>query len=199
MIVSNPVDILTAVATKIAGPTFPPGRIFGTGTYLDTSRLKTIIANSVGIDPGSVEGFIICEHGPNSIPVWSSVRIGPLPLLNPNQEPDDTLKAIHQTVIDDGWDIVDGKGYTNWAIALTATHIAEMVLYDTRSIVAVSTYVRGLYGMEDDVYLSVPSKMTSNGVSRIVVLNLTDSEQDFFQKSAKSMWTKQQTVWDSLS
>jgi L-lactate dehydrogenase len=116
MIVSNPVDILTAVATRIAGPTFPPGRIFGTGTYLDTSRFKTIIANSAGIDPGSAEGFIIGEHGPNSIPVWSSVRLGPLPLLSPNQEPDDTLKAIHQTVADNGWDVVDGKGYTNWAI-----------------------------------------------------------------------------------
>ena len=106
---------------------------------------------------------------------------------------------IHQTVINDGWDVVDGKGYTNWAIALTATHIAEMVLNDTRSIIPVSTCVRGLYGVEDDVYMSVPSVLTSNGISRIVVLPLTDSEQDIFQKSAKSMWTKQQTVWDSLN
>ena len=199
VIVSNPADILTAVANKIAGPAFPSGRIFGTGTYLDTSRLKTIIADSAGIDPSSVEGFMIGEHGPNSIPVWSSVHLGPLPLLTPGQEPDDTLKAIHQTVINDGWDVVDGKGYTNWAIALTATHIAEMVLNDTRSIVPVSTCVRGLYGVEYDVYLSVPSVLTSNGISRIEVLPLTDSEQDIFQKSAKSMWTKQQTVWDSLN
>jgi L-lactate dehydrogenase len=102
LIVSNPAVILTAVATKIAGPTFPSGQIFGTGTYLDTSRLKTIIANSAGIDPCSVEGFIIGEHGPNSIPVWSPVRLGPLPLISPGQEPDDALKAIHQTVVGDG-------------------------------------------------------------------------------------------------
>lgn len=109
LIVSNPCDIMTAIAAKIAGPTFPQGKIFGAGTCLDSSRFQTLIAESMDLDPKNVHGYIIGEHGDSSIPVWSSVRVGALPLLDPGQEPDDTLKAIHKAVVDCAYDVIKLK------------------------------------------------------------------------------------------
>lgn len=198
LIASNPCDIMTAIASKIAGPSFPQGKIFGTGTCLDSSRFRTIIADSMDLDPNSIHGYIIGEHGDSSIPVWSSVRVGALPLLRPGQEPCDTLQAIHKAVVDSAYDVINLKGYTNWAIGMSTAHIATMILDDTRTIVPVSTCVRGLYGVEDDVFLSVPCSLSSNGVQRVAVLPLTDSEEDTFRTCAKRIWEVQQPIWDSL-
>eukprot|EP00435_Cladocopium_sp_Y103_P034008 s272_g8.t1 len=182
LIVSNPCDIMTAIATKLAGPDFPQGKIFGAGTCLDTSRFQTLIAQSMDLDPRNVHGYIIGEHGDSSIPVWSSVRVGALPLLDPGQEPDETLQKIHKKVVDSAYEVISLKGYTNWAIGMSTAHLCKIVLNDTRSIVPVSTCVRGLYGVEGDVFLSVPCSLSGNGVQRVAVLPLTDSEKATFQK-----------------
>jgi len=116
MVVSNPCDIMTAIAAKIAGPNFPQGKVFGAGTCLDSSRFQSLIAQSMDLDPRNIHGYIIGEHGDSSIPVWSSVRVGALPLLDPGQEADDTLKAIHKAVVNSAYDVINLKGYTNWAI-----------------------------------------------------------------------------------
>lgn len=198
LIVSNPCDIMTAIATKLAGPDFPQGKIFGAGTCLDTSRFQTLIAHAMDLDPRNVHGYIIGEHGDSSIPVWSSVRVGALPLLEPGQEPDETLQKIHKKVIDSAYEVISLKGYTNWAIGMSTAHLCKIVLNDTRSIVPVSTCVRGLYGVEGDVFLSVPCSLSSNGVQRVAVLPLTDSEKATFQKCAKSIWEVQKPIWDNL-
>lgn len=101
----NPCDIMTAIATKLAGPDFPQGKIFGAGTCLDTSRFQSLIAHAMDLDPRNVHGYIIGEHGDSSIPVWSSVRVGALPLLDPGQEPDETLQKIHKKVIDSAYEV----------------------------------------------------------------------------------------------
>lgn len=242
IIVTNPCDIMTAIASKIAGPSFPPGQIFGTGSSLDSSRLRSLIANSAGLvsvikiiqskyycimirvsclllypqqntqhihliilfstsyqDTESVQGFIIGEHGPSSIPVWSSVRLGALALLNPGEESDETLKAIHKHVVDEGWDIVSLKGASpTMAIAMVTSSIAKMILTDKRSIIPVSTCIRGLYGVENDVFLSFPCCLSSKGVRRIQELPLSDDEQETFRKSAEDQWEIQKPFWDSL-
>ena len=115
-IISNPCDVMTAVATKIAGPHVPVGRIFGSGTCLDSSRLRSLIAKSMDLDPQNIHGYVIGEHGDSSIAVWSSVRVGALPLLQKGQEPDETLKCLHQEVVNAAGDVIKLKGYTNWAI-----------------------------------------------------------------------------------
>jgi L-lactate dehydrogenase len=116
-IVSNPCDVMTAVAAKIAGPNVPVGRIFGSGTCLDSSRLRSLIAKSMDLDPKNIHGYVIGEHGDSSIAVWSSVRVGALPLLKQGQEePDETLKCLHQEVVNAAGDVIKLKGYTNWAI-----------------------------------------------------------------------------------
>jgi L-lactate dehydrogenase len=198
-IVSNPCDIMTAVATKIAGPKVPPGRIFGSGTCLDSSRLRSLIAKSMDLDPNSIHGYVIGEHGDSSIAVWSSVRVGALPLLKEGEEPSPTLIALHREVVNAAGDVIRLKGYTNWAIGLTAAHIAKSVLKDTRSIFPVSTCVRGLYGVKEDVYLSVPCSISAKGVQRVAVLPLRPSEEEGFRRSAAHVWEVQKGVWDSIA
>lgn len=198
LIVSNPCDIMTAIAAKIAGPDYPQGKIFGAGTCLDSSRFQTLIAESMDLDPKNVHGYIIGEHGDSSIPVWSSVRVGALPLLDPGQEADETLNALHKAVVDSAYDVINLKGYTNWAIGMSTAYIAKAVLNDTRTIIPVSTCVRGLYGVENDVFLSVPCSISSNGVQRVAVLPLTDSEKETFVKCAKGIWEVQEPLWKDL-
>lgn len=198
LIASNPCDIMAAVASKIAGPSFPQGKIFGTGTAIDSSRFQTIIANSMDLDPNSIHGYIIGEHGDSSIPVWSSVRIGAVPLLQPGEEPPETLEAVHKAVVDSAYDVINLKGYTNWAIGMSTAFIAKKILNDTRTIIPVSTCVRGLYGVEDDVFLSVPCNVSREGVLGVTKLPLTDAEEEIFRSCAKRIWEVQEPIWDKI-
>lgn len=198
MIVSNPCDIMTALACKMAGPDYPQGKIFGTGTTLDSSRFQCLIAQSMDLDPRNVHGYIIGEHGDSSVPVWSSVRIGALPLLAPGQPVDDTLKAIHKAVVDSAYDVINLKGYTNWAIGMSVAYLAKAVLNDNRTISPVSTCVRGLYGIEEDVFLALPCSIGSQGVQRVAILPLTPEEEATLQKSAKGIWEAQKPIWEQL-
>jgi L-lactate dehydrogenase len=124
-IVSNPCDIMTAVANKVAGPSVPPGRIFGSGTCLDSSRLKSLLGKALGIDASSVSGYVVGEHGDHSVPLWSSVRIGGIPMLEPGEEPTEIHRSMHRQVVDSAYDVILRKGYTNWAVGLTGAYIAR--------------------------------------------------------------------------
>jgi L-lactate dehydrogenase len=105
---------MTAVAAKIAGPSIPPGRIFGSGTCLDSSRLRSLISKKLDLDTSAVTGFVIGEHGDTSVPVWSSVSIGGVPLLSKGQEPGKIHEDMHREVVDSAYDVIAKKGYTNW-------------------------------------------------------------------------------------
>jgi L-lactate dehydrogenase len=197
-IVSNPCDIMTAVAAKIAGPSVPAGRIFGSGTCLDSSRLRSLIAKALDIDSRSVHGYIIGEHGDSSIPAWSAVRVGGIPFLKVGEEPSDIHKAMHREVVESAGDVIALKGYTNWAVGLTAAHIAHAVVTDSRSILPISTCVRGLYGIDHDVFLSLPCNIGATGVRRVLSLPLTETEKTGFKNSAETVWSVQKGVWDSV-
>ena len=198
-IVSNPCDVMTAVAAKIAGPSVPPGRIFGSGTCLDSSRLRSLIAKSLGdIDTSAVSGYVIGEHGDSSVPVWSSVHVGGVPLLKVGQGPSEMHLQMHKKVVDSAYDVIEKKGYTNWAVGLTGAYIANAVLDDTRQIMPVSTCVRGLKGITNDVFLSMPAGIGSTGVRRVVDIPLTQSELEAFKRSAQAVWDVQRGVWNNL-
>jgi L-lactate dehydrogenase len=115
-IVANPCDILTAVASKIAGPTLPAGRIFGSGTCLDSSRLRSLISKSLNLDASVVQGYILGEHGDSSVPIWSSVRVGGVPLLKHGEEPGEIHDNMHREIVNSAYDVIERKGSTNWAI-----------------------------------------------------------------------------------
>ena len=196
--VSNPCDIMTAVAAKIAGPSVPPCRIFGSDTCLDTSRLRSLIGNALGVDTRNVHGYIIGEHGDSSIAVWSGVNVGGIPLLEHGAEPSEVHHAMHRNVVESAGDVIIKKGYTNWAVGMTVAHIAKNVLGDTGSIITVSTCVRGLYGIENDVYSSLPCVLGASGERPVVILPLSESEKTGFIKSCKLVWEVQKRVWDSV-
>ena len=197
-IVANPVDIMTAVAAKIAGPSIPAGRVFGSGTCLDSSRLVSLISKKLDLDASAVSGFVIGEHGDSSVPVWSSIRVGGVPLLEAGQEPTALHERMHKEVVDSAYDVIQKKGYTNWAVGLTAAHIARAILDDTRQVMPLSTCIRGMYGIEEDIFTSVPCVVGSTGIRRVVKLPLSDSEQARLQKSADTLWGIQKDVWEQI-
>jgi len=199
-IVSNPCDIMTAVAAKIAGPDVAPGRIFGSGTALDSSRFRCLIAKTVGgIDPSSVHAYIIGEHGDSSVAVYSSIRIGGIPLLQHGEKPKKTHLDLHKEVVDSAMDVIRRKGYTNWAIGLATARIAKVVVGDLCAIIPISTCVRGIYNnVEKDVFLSVPCVVGSSGVKKVLQLPLTDDEMLLFEKSAAQVWEVQKDIWDRV-
>lgn len=197
-IVANPVDVMTAVAAKIAGPGIPPGRIFGSGTCLDSSRLRSLISKKLDLDASAVHGYVIGEHGDSSVPVWSSVRVGGVPILKDGEEPTPIHNDMHRQVVESAYDVIAKKGYTNWAVGLTGSYIARAVVDDTRQIMPVSTCVRGLYGIEEDVFTSMPCSVGSTGIQRVVRLPLTDSEQAKLLKSTETLWKMQKDIWDKI-
>ncbi|KAL3922310.1 MAG: hypothetical protein SGILL_002274 [Bacillariaceae sp.] len=197
-IVANPCDILTAVASKIAGPTLPAGRIFGSGTCLDSSRLRSLIAKQLNLDASAVHGHILGEHGDSSVPVWSSVRVGGVPILKAGEEPSEVLVEMHKEVVNSAYNVIERKGSTNWAIGLTNASIGRAILYDTRNVMPLSTCVRGMYGMTEDVYLSVPCVVGAVGIHRTIELDLSDSERDSFAKTADTIWDIQKGIWKNI-
>jgi len=195
-IVSNPCDIMSAVASKVATD-LPPGRIFGSGTVLDTGRFRQLIASSLNIDVRGVSGYIIGEHGDSSLPVWSSVLHGGVKLVN-GDGPGEVENAIHDEVVHAAGDVIAKKGYTNWAVGMACAEIAEVVLKDMRLIMPVSTCVRGYAGVKHDVYLSVPSIIGASGVKRLIELELNDLERKQFHASADIIWKAQAGIWDTI-
>jgi len=198
-IVANPCDIMTAVAAKLAGPDIPPGRIFGSGCTLDSGRFTALIAHSLNVNTNAVQGYIIGEHGDSSVPVWSSVRVGGVPAVPPGEDIPEVYKALHAEVFQSAGDVIVKKGYTNWAVGLACARIAEVVLGDQRTVLPVSTCVRGMYGVEEDVYVSVPCIVGSQGVIRVVDLPLSEKEKEGLLASVKSVWDVQSGVWDEVA
>jgi L-lactate dehydrogenase len=183
--------------SRAAGPNVPPGRIFGSGTALDSSRLQSLISASFDVDTNAVHGFIIGEHGDSSVPVWSGISVGGSLLLPPGEEPNEAHKAMHADVITAGSRVIQKKGYTNWAIGLSIARIATAVLTDERAFMPVSTCVRGYQGVKEDVFLSLPCCLGATGVVRVLDIKLTEAEAEAFRKSAASVWEVQADVWES--
>ena len=190
MVVSNPVDIMTYLTWKISG--FPSSRVFGSGTSLDSSRFRTLVAARLGTATTSVHGLIVGEHGDTSVPVWSQLNVAGVRLarLNPaiGQEDDpEQWCRVHTAVVRSAADVIEAKGYTNWAIGLTAAYLIESVLRNEHRVIPVSTRVRGIYGIEEDVFLSVPAVIGARGISHTVAVELSESEQEKLRESARKI------------
>ncbi len=186
IMVTNPVDVLTYVGYKISG--LPSSKIIGSGTSLDTSRFRQIIAQFCGVDTRNVHAYIIGEHGDSEVPVWSlaniagvSVKEFCLATLRNFTEAD--KEHLFAEVKSAAYNIINRKKATYYAIALTIRRICESILRDENSILTVSSEVSGLYGMED-LCLSLPCIMNENGRSQILNLPLNAAELQALQQSA---------------
>ena len=183
LVVSNPVDIMTYVTLKLSG--FPSARVIGSGTVLDSARFRTLLAAKLGIDPHSVHAYIIGEHGDSEVPVWSKVNVAGMPLYQSGASPDTTtLNQLFDQVKNAGYEILNRKGNTCYAIGLATTEIVKAILHNQEHILTVSSLVSGFYGIHD-VCLSLPSVVTEKGVIKTVNLILNDTEQQQLLHSAQ--------------
>lgn len=190
LIVSNPCDILTYVAWKLSG--LPKNRVIGSGTNLDSSRFRFLLSQKLGVAPTSCHGWIIGEHGDTSVPVWSGVNVAGVRLREVNPkigETDDPegWSKLHDQVVQSAYEIIRLKGYTSWAIGLSVANLCQAILRNTKSCHAVSTLVTGEHGVQQEVFLSLPCILGSNGVTHIVRQFLQPDETEKLRKSAATM------------
>ncbi|KAG7351985.1 L-lactate dehydrogenase [Nitzschia inconspicua] len=125
-------------------------------------------------------------------------RIGGLSFLKPGEEPGEIHERIHQEVVNSAYDVIERKGSTNWAIGLTNAFIAKAILYDTRNIMPLSTCVRGMYGIKEDVFFSVPCAVGAFGIHRAVQTWMSPSEQRKFVETAGTIWEVQKEIWNNV-
>ena len=189
LVVTNPVDVLTFVALRLSG--FPPTRVIGSGTVLDTSRLHFVLAERCGVAVSNVHATIAGEHGDSEFVLWSSAAIGSVPLeqwATPagNHLTGVELDDIAEQVKHAAYDIIRGKGATTYAIGLAVTSIVGAILNDEHRIMPVSTLLDGAYGI-DDVCLSMPVVVGSGGVERGMDVPLTGDEQRRLTDSANTI------------
>jgi L-lactate dehydrogenase len=187
VLVTNPVDVLTVAAQHITG--LPANRIFGSGTVLDTSRLRWLLARRAGVTTSNVHADIVGEHGDTEFPLWSTARIGSVPLLDwkggePFTAP--VLDEIAREVRDAAYTVIRGKGATNYAIGLAGARIVEAVLRDEHAIMPVSTVLGGMHGI-DGVALSVPSLVSGDGAVPLSETPFSDDEQRMLRASADAI------------
>ncbi|XP_075044520.1 L-lactate dehydrogenase A chain [Mixophyes fleayi] len=197
LVVSNPVDILTYVAWKISG--FPKHRVIGSGCNLDSARFRQMMGEKLGIHPLSCHGWVIGEHGDSSVPVWSGVNVAGVSLktLNPDMGTDadkEKWKDVHKQVVDSAYEVIKLKGYTSWAIGLSVADLAETTLKNLRRVHPVSTMVKGMYGVKDEVFLSIPSVMGNQGITDVVNMTLKADEEEHLRKSADTLWAIQKEL-----
>jgi L-lactate dehydrogenase len=189
LLVTNPVDIVTYAALQASG--LPSRRVFGSGTVLDSSRLRTLLAQHCDVAVHSVQAFIVGEHGDSQVAAWSQAAIGGVPLRQwsvPGRAPldDHELDRIAREVVTAAEQVIRGKGATNFAIGLATAGIVEAVLHDERSVLPVSSLLSGQYGI-DDVCLSLPSIVDAQGVDAVLTPPLTGDEVNALRRSAHTV------------
>jgi len=191
LVVTNPVDVLTQAVLRRSG--LPPGQVFGSGTVLDTARLKWAIAGQVGIDARDVHAFVVGEHGDTEVAAFSAASISGIPLSEYcrqryGQDGHQTalcqLHGLHDTVRRAAGQIIEKKGATCYGVALAVNAIATAILDDQKAILTVSSRIDGLYGIQD-ACLSLPSIVGTGGVERILEVRYSETETQALRHSAE--------------
>ncbi|NLU81381.1 L-lactate dehydrogenase [Rhodococcus sp. HNM0569] len=187
--VTNPVDVVTMAALEAGNG--DRSRIFGSGTLLDTSRLRYLIGRRVNLTVANVHAYIVGEHGDSEIPLWSSAIIGGTPLHDYRTatgvvfgEPE--RRAIADEVVGAAYEIIKGKGATNLAIGLSTVRIIEAVLRDERVVLPVSTLQTGAVGVSG-VCLSLPTVVSARGAERVLDVPMSDDERAALHDSAETL------------
>ncbi|MBN9607190.1 MAG: L-lactate dehydrogenase [Actinomycetales bacterium] len=186
VLVTNPCDVLTVLAQRITG--LRPNRIFSSGTVLDSSRLRWLLAERLGVSTSNVHAMIVGEHGDSEFPLWSQASIGAIPLAQwhgrgrPAFTPEE-LDELADQVAHAAYEVIAGKGATNYAIGLAGARIVEAILRDENTILPVSTVLEDYHGVSG-VALSVPTIVNRHGADRVLDVPFSDDEQARFEHSA---------------
>jgi L-lactate dehydrogenase len=186
LMVTNPVDVLTYVAMKITG--LPPNRVIGSGTVLDSSRFRYLIAKRLKVAVQSVHAYIAGEHGDSEVPLWSSASIANIPLHDWAVQGHGKLTVrdrveIFENVKTAAAQVIKGKGATNYAIGLASAQILEALLHDENRVLPVSSLVTDVHGMTD-VSFSLPSIVNNKGVETVLPVPVNANEEAGLRNSA---------------
>lgn len=189
LVVANPVDILTYTALKLSG--FEENRVIGSGTVLDTARLKYQLGEHLSVDSQSVHAYIIGEHGDSEIAVWSSANVSGIALddfceMRGHYNHDKSQENIAEKVKNSAYEIIAKKRATYYGVAMAVKRICEAIIRDEKSILPISSMMHGEFGI-DDVMLSMPSIVGANGIETKVPISLNDEEKVNLKKSADTL------------
>lgn len=192
LIVSNPVDILSYATYKISGKNWR--EIIGSGTTLDTARLRYTLAEHCDLDPKNIHGYILGEHGDTEVPIWSRALIGGLLFEDYCEQcqkidkcdREEELDSLFKKVRDSAYKIIDKKGETSYGIGLSLTRISQAILKNENHILPVSCYITDYLGISD-VYFSLPAILNKGGVREILELELNEKEKRELKHSAETL------------
>ena len=187
LVVSNPVDILAYITYKLSG--FPHHRVFGSGTVLDTARFQSDLSIRFQVDPRDIQANIIGEHGDSEVATWSVTKIAGLTVdqycdLIGIEFTEKDKENIANNVKNAAYEIISRKGYTNYAVALAITRIVKAILRDEKSILTISTFQQGTYGLRD-VYISVPTRVGRKGALDVIEVPYNSKEMKALHHSAQ--------------
>lgn len=186
IMVTNPVDVMTARAVDNAG--LPRGRVFGSGTVLDSARFRYELSRLCDVDPRNTHAYVLGEHGDSEVFLWSRVHIAGTPLERFCRTcaqgcTDDAMQGVEERVRNSAYHIIGAKGFTNYGVALAVLRMVESVLRNEKSVLTVSSRLQGEYGIEG-VCLSVPCVLGAEGIERVVETDMDPREREALRRSA---------------
>ncbi|WP_099975236.1 MULTISPECIES: L-lactate dehydrogenase [Lactobacillaceae] len=188
LVAANPVDILTYATWKLSG--FPKERVIGSGTSLDTARLRKFVGEELNVDPRSVHGYILGEHGDSEFAAWSHLTIGGISMHEwMEKHPEITqakLDEIYDNVVNAAYNIINRKGATFYGIGTALARISKALLGDENTVLPLSVYMTGEYGV-NDVFIGSPAIVNRKGLRDILEIPLTDTESAQMKKSADEL------------
>ena len=189
LVATNPVDIMTRITCQLSG--FNPGRVLGSGTALDTARLRYLLGEYLQVDPKNVHAYVMGEHGDSEFVPWSQAMAATIPILNLCREGEQgisrsKLQEIAGQVKRAAYEIIDAKQATYYGIGMALTRITRAVLGDENSVITVSAMLKGEYGQRD-VFAGVPCVINGNGIRRVLELSLTEEELKQFATSCGTL------------
>ena len=185
LVAGNPVDVMTKVVYELSG--FPSGRVLGSGTTLDSERLRYMMSDYFHVNPRNVHAYVIGEHGDSEFVAWSNAMISVLPisrLERGNEQMMADLKHIAVEVRESAYEIIKAKGATYYGIGMVLARLTRAILNDENSVFTVSSYLKGEYG-ERGIYIGVPAVVNRNGVREILEMELSEEERSQFKKSCE--------------
>ncbi|MDY5588513.1 MAG: L-lactate dehydrogenase [Arcanobacterium sp.] len=186
MVATNPVDVLTYASWRFSG--LPSSRVFGSGTALDSARLRKEIGELLNVDARSVHAYIMGEHGDSEFPVWSNANVGGMALSDwIMRDPTITSKAlthIFDNVVNAAYKIIDAKGATYYGIGAALARITKAIVSDENSVHAVSAYLNGEFGVHD-IYTGTPAVVGAQGIRSVVPISLDMVETEHLENSVK--------------
>lgn len=189
LIATNPVDIMTKITWQLSG--FDCKRVIGTGTTLDTARVRYLLGDYFSVDPKNVHAYVMGEHGDSETVPWSQAQIGTKSIIKIIEEKSDKYKlsdldCIAKDVIGAAEKIIRAKNATYYGIGMALVRIVKAILGDEKSVLTVSSMLHGEFGVQN-IYAGVPSVLGRNGVEDILTLSITDDEKKKFQNSCKML------------